>query len=65
LQIFLQCNLQIFLRASFCQAVHGFDNSGRLYDELGHNVQWWTPADESLFNQRADCIASFYSVRFM
>jgi len=43
------------------EAVHGFDNSGRLYDELGHNVQWWTPADESLFNQRADCIASFYS----
>jgi predicted metalloendopeptidase len=46
------------------QAVHGFDNSGRLYDELGHNVQWWTSADESRFEQRADCIASFYSVCF-
>ena len=44
------------------QAVHGFDNSGRLYDELGHNVQWWTAADESRFDERANCLATFYSV---
>jgi predicted metalloendopeptidase len=58
------CFVSIFHRTPFAQAVHGFDNSGRLYDELGHNVQWWTPADESRFDQRAECIASFYSVRY-
>ena len=54
---------RVFSLNSLAQAVHGFDNSGRLYDELGHNVQWWTAADESRCNQRADCLAAFYSVR--
>ncbi len=69
--IFLCCNLHFIVLMcfaslnpiSFAQAVHSFENCGRLYDELGHNVQWWTAADKSRFEQRADCIASFYSVR--
>jgi putative endopeptidase len=40
---------------------HGFDDQGRLYDAKGLLNTWWTPADDKLFNERANKIVALYS----
>src|SRR5262249_58186166 len=37
---------------------HGFDDSGRRYDQKGNLTDWWTPQDDSAFRERASCVAS-------
>ncbi len=39
---------------------HGFDDSGRRFDPKGNLTDWWTPADDAAFRQRASCVASQY-----
>ncbi len=38
------------------EITHGFDNSGRLFDAKGNQVDWWTEADAKAFKERAQCI---------
>lgn len=40
---------------------HGFDNSGRKYDQDGNLKDWWTDEDAKKFTQRAACIVDQYS----
>lgn len=35
------------------EITHGFDDSGRQFDEKGNLESWWTPDDEAEFNRRA------------
>jgi len=44
------------------EMTHGFDDQGRLYDALGNQKNWWTPADVARFNARAKCIAKTYDL---
>jgi predicted metalloendopeptidase len=43
------------------EMTHGFDNAGRHYDAEGNLRDWWTPADASNFDARAQCIIDEYS----
>ena len=36
------------------EITHGFDDQGRQFDEKGNLKSWWTKADESEFNKRAE-----------
>ena len=38
------------------EITHGFDDTGRQFDERGNLVSWWTPEDEKEFNRRAQGI---------
>jgi predicted metalloendopeptidase len=40
---------------------HGFDDGGRRFDAKGNLTDWWTPADDAAFRQRASCMAAQYS----
>ena len=40
---------------------HGFDDGGRRFDAKGNLADWWTPADDAAFKQRAACVATQYS----
>ncbi|MEB3284351.1 MAG: M13 family metallopeptidase [Candidatus Sericytochromatia bacterium] len=40
---------------------HGFDDSGRRYDAQGRLRDWWTPADEEAFTQRAAQLIEQYN----
>jgi endothelin-converting enzyme/putative endopeptidase len=42
------------------ELVHGFDDEGRQYDGDGNLREWWTEADATAFEQRADCIRKQY-----
>jgi endothelin-converting enzyme/putative endopeptidase len=42
------------------ELTHGFDDSGRRFDAKGNLTEWWTPADASQFEQRAECVANQY-----
>ncbi|HLX85243.1 MAG TPA: M13 family metallopeptidase [Terriglobales bacterium] len=42
------------------ELTHGFDDQGRQYDAEGNLRDWWTPADEKSFNERADCEVKEY-----
>lgn len=35
---------------------HGFDDSGRKYDANGERNNWWDPATEEYFEDRAACL---------
>jgi putative endopeptidase len=35
------------------EITHGFDDQGRQFDEKGNLVNWWTPADETQFKNKA------------
>ena len=35
------------------EMTHGFDNSGRMYDENGNLNNWWTEDDDAKFTERA------------
>jgi predicted metalloendopeptidase len=37
---------------------HGFDDQGRKYDGDGNLKDWWTAADDSAFNERADMLVA-------
>jgi len=43
------------------EITHGFDDQGRQFDEKGNLENWWTPADEKEFNQRARKIIAQYN----
>jgi endothelin-converting enzyme/putative endopeptidase len=43
------------------ELTHGFDDSGRKFDELGNLRNWWTDADAKAYEERASCIADQYS----
>ena len=38
------------------EITHGFDDQGRQFDERGNLHDWWTPADATEFNARAQGI---------
>jgi putative endopeptidase len=40
---------------------HGFDDQGRKYDAKGTLTDWWTPADDAAFRERAACVSQQYS----
>lgn len=42
------------------ELTHGFDDEGRQFDKDGNLRNWWTPADEQGFNQRAECVVKQY-----
>jgi putative endopeptidase len=43
------------------EMTHGFDNTGRKFDALGNNRDWWTPADASAYEQKAACVEQEFS----
>jgi len=43
------------------EMTHGFDNSGRLYDAIGQERDWWTASDKAEFNARSQCFIDQYS----
>jgi predicted metalloendopeptidase len=47
------------------EIIHGFDNSGRMYDAKGNQVDWWTAADGKNFDERAKCIIEQYDGFFI
>ncbi|HXJ38180.1 MAG TPA: M13-type metalloendopeptidase, partial [Bryobacteraceae bacterium] len=40
---------------------HGFDDEGRQFDARGNLKEWWTKADATEFQKRADCVSDQYS----
>src|SRR5262249_48143672 len=42
------------------ELTHGFDDEGRKFDATGAYRDWWTPAIESSFNTRAQCLVDQY-----
>ena len=42
------------------ELTHGFDDSGRQFDERGNLRDWWTDADSKEFNQRTQCLVDQY-----
>ena len=43
------------------EMTHGFDNSGRLYDAIGQQRDWWTESDKAEFQARSQCFIDQYS----
>ena len=43
------------------EMTHGFDNTGRQFDALGNNRDWWTAADGTAYDQRASCVEQEFS----
>ncbi len=43
------------------ELTHGFDDEGREYDAQGNLRNWWTPADDKEFQQRAACVMDQYA----
>jgi putative endopeptidase len=42
------------------ELTHGFDDEGRQFAADGNFEDWWTPADEQKFKERADCVVKQY-----
>jgi putative endopeptidase len=42
------------------ELTHGFDDEGRQFNADGNFSDWWTPADEQKFKERADCVVKQY-----
>jgi endothelin-converting enzyme/putative endopeptidase len=42
------------------EMTHGFDNSGRMFDEAGNLRNWWTKEDEARFARRSQCLIDEY-----
>jgi predicted metalloendopeptidase len=47
------------------EITHSFDNSGRLFDAKGNQVDWWTPEDSKQFDERARCIIQQFDGYFV
>ncbi|KAF2883618.1 hypothetical protein ILUMI_22552 [Ignelater luminosus] len=43
------------------EITHGFDNSGRMYDENGNIEKWWTNESNSVFEKNVECIIKQYT----
>jgi putative endopeptidase len=43
------------------ELTHGFDSQGRKYDDKGNLADWWAPADDKKFNERADVVVRQFS----
>ena len=43
------------------ELTHGFDDEGRQFDAKGNLKDWWTKADATEFQKRADCVIEQYS----
>ncbi|PIO75922.1 peptidase family M13 [Teladorsagia circumcincta] len=43
------------------EITHGFDDRGRLYDNLGNIRQWWDNVTIAKFEKKAECIEKQYS----
>ncbi|KAK0657907.1 hypothetical protein B0T16DRAFT_502818 [Cercophora newfieldiana] len=43
------------------EILHGFDDTGRLFNENAEHASWWDNATISAFEQRAQCFAKQYS----
>lgn len=43
------------------EITHGFDDSGRQYDELGNLNDWWTPEDLERFKEKSQNIIEQYN----
>lgn len=43
------------------EITHAFDTSGSEYDENGNHENWWTEADRTAFNERAQKVKDYYS----
>ena len=43
------------------EMTHGFDDQGRNYDKDGNISAWWTPEDETKFNERAQVLVEQYN----
>ncbi|CAG0895500.1 unnamed protein product [Darwinula stevensoni] len=43
------------------EITHGFDDSGRLFDDRGNLVDWWTEATTDAFLERAMCFVEQYN----
>ncbi len=42
------------------EIMHGFDDRGRRYDADGNLREWWTPADRSRYEKRAQAVVAQY-----
>lgn len=42
------------------EITHGFDDSGRLFDQHGNLQKWWQQADIESFQERAKCLVDQY-----
>ena len=47
------------------EITHGFDNSGRMFDANGNQVDWWTAQDARNFDARAECIVKQFDGYFV
>ncbi|EDO40869.1 predicted protein, partial [Nematostella vectensis] len=43
------------------EMTHGFDDSGRMYNQDGNKVKWWTNSSIEAFSKRAKCFEDVYS----
>jgi len=43
------------------EAIHGFDDQGRKFDEKGNLRDWWTPEDAKRYDEKDKCIVEQYS----
>ncbi|MGA2183620.1 MAG: M13 family metallopeptidase [Bryobacteraceae bacterium] len=43
------------------EAIHGFDDEGRKFDEKGNLRDWWTPEDSARYDVKDKCIVDQYS----
>ena len=42
------------------EITHGFDDSGRRFDAEGNLREWWTPADQKRYRERAEALVAQY-----
>ena len=42
------------------ELTHGFDNSGRQYDEFGNLNDWWDKKSEAQYEKRVKCLENQY-----
>ena len=43
------------------EMVHGFDDTGRLYDKDGLRFNWWTKNEEKEYDRRTQCLVGIFS----
>ncbi len=43
------------------EITHGFDDTGRQFNEAGDRIPWWSPETIQKFDERKQCIINQYS----
>src|SRR5205823_9680862 len=43
------------------EAIHGFDDQGRKFDDKGNLRDWWLPQDTKRYDEKDKCIVDQYS----